>query len=398
MLLDWLEVTVRDHGVDVVRHNRSLLIGPKALCCTGELVEMENAVQLDVYVEWEDGHVLVESCAGWGATPHEQAQDATRAFALNALHPILEAMCDHSCGEQVERETLQIGERTFTMYCGPLVRWGTPEPPACEAWFEVLCEALRHEALPGDLHWVRLYAGLVPGEEPIREALLDNERWPGGLAAVDLLVPPPGETYAARRVFVILRDTSVSRDRGEVDVLRTIGDLSYARDGEHPSDIERRLQERGISAERARALVVFVPEALANHALRDFWTTPPTEYLRDGVCRACFDDEPVYVTVSRMAPTLFADPAWQGMVEFAMNLSKSMECAVDAQNRGLSRVEPPLLTLTGSLHDPERPIFLDFRQAAPPAELPPEPAPPAHEPAPETPSVWARITRFLRGR
>lgn len=396
-LTSWLEETVRAHGVETIRHGRSLLIGPRALRCEGEFFDKGTALQLDVRVDWEDGRVLVESCMGWGDTPLERGQGATRAFALNALHPILEAMCDHTCGEQVEQETVQVSDRAFTMYCGSLNRWGNADPPPNPEWFAALRQALEREPLQGDLHWVRLYVGRIPGEEPIREALLDNQPWPGGLAAVDLLTPPPSDVYVAHRFFAILRDTSVSRDRDEVDVLRTIRDLSWAGRGEEQEDIERRLQRRGISAERARALVVLVPEALANHALGSFWTTPPDEYLRDGVRRARLDDEPIYATALRMAPDLYADGSWRGMAEFAMHLSRSAGHALEARERGQSEAEPPLLALHVSLHAPERPIVLDFGHAQPPPDPPPAPQPPAPERTPTAPSVWARLTRLLRG-
>ncbi len=157
-------------------------------------------------------------------------------------------------------------------------------------------------------------------------------------------------------------------DPDEADVLSTIRDLAGAAPGESAHDVERQLRARGVSAERARALVLIVPEALAIWTLRDLWREPPTEFFQDGVRRMRLAELPLYVVASRLAPALFADEEWRELANIVASRSQTAARADESRRWALRELgfephdqPPPVLTLRISLHQPqEQTYILDF--------------------------------------
>lgn len=207
-LCDVLAAAVEAHGVLVERAADGLLLGPLHLPAYARIVRRESAwVQLDVGLRLPDGRVLIESCVGLGATAAEQRRDAFAAFSANALHVLLEALCDHTCEEQVERDEWRCGAHDYTAFLGPYTfRTSGGGPPSLpDDLYDTVQAALQAAPLGRDTHWFRLYYAQAQRQPVVMEVLLDNETWPDAERVLRDVPWALDDRFYSVRLFLVLR-------------------------------------------------------------------------------------------------------------------------------------------------------------------------------------------------
>ncbi len=198
----------KGHGIDCGRHGEWVTPNGTLPALRGFWTPLEHAGRLDVEVRVEPEVTIVESFAGMAANEAQShLDDALRNFIINSFHVLLSALWNHDDREQVTTETWQVGDTSFAAFIGNIGTRGTvgqASPPLPTTLFPALEHAIRSEALPGRLHWFRFYFGAVK-DQPIFEALRDNEPWDAGADALKSVDWPATEAFYSARLFLMLR-------------------------------------------------------------------------------------------------------------------------------------------------------------------------------------------------
>jgi len=213
-LQDWLEPLLGGHGLETSRYKDWILVGGElpgisASCAAPVCKESGCSARLDVEVLVTPGRLLIESFGGSGTDGEGAIRNAFDNFCRSSLHVFLTAFWNRPDDDQVTVESWRTGGGSWRAVVGNFVRRSSggesiPEPDGA---FEAIEGALKSMRLEGDLHWVRtFYCNLGTGEIVI-EALLDNETWEEGEAALRTLEWPTSERfYSVRNFFLIQRE------------------------------------------------------------------------------------------------------------------------------------------------------------------------------------------------
>jgi hypothetical protein len=159
---------------------------------------------LDIDVVLSEERCIEESFAGHGAGT-DGCMAALRAFEQSAFHPLLAACWYVTDDRKLTIATWAIGVRTWDVFIGPFALHGTDitDMEMLEQVPAAIQSALQREALPPELHWLRLvYRRTVEGEARC-EVLLDNEPWAAGSDALAALTWPQEGDYSAHGFMVL---------------------------------------------------------------------------------------------------------------------------------------------------------------------------------------------------
>lgn len=162
-------------------------------------------VQLDVQVALEARRVMVESFVGFGEDREAACLNALEVFARGVL-PVLAAGLWGVETEAADQENWTVRGRLFRAALGrAVIRNRPPDPAAFPAdVIDDLHAALEAESLEAKPHWLRLYCANPTGENPVFEALLDNQPWAPGEAAARAAAWPPAAHFWTARWFCLL--------------------------------------------------------------------------------------------------------------------------------------------------------------------------------------------------
>lgn len=199
------------HGIDCDRHDEWVTPNGKLPALRGFWTPHEHSGRLDIEVRVEPGQTIVESFAGMAANaPQTHLDDALVNFVVNSFHVLLSALWHDHDPEQIVTETWEVGNTPFTAFIGNIGTRGTVggvAPPLPAAFLPTLERAIRSERLSAQLHWFRFYFGMVRNE-PIFEALRDNEPWEAGIDALKSVDWGAYESFYSARLFLMLRPAS----------------------------------------------------------------------------------------------------------------------------------------------------------------------------------------------
>ncbi|QQS06950.1 MAG: hypothetical protein IPK50_08640 [Fibrobacterota bacterium] len=159
---------------------------------------------LEVEVLLEDRRVIVESFAGFGEG-REGIGDALHNFCVNSFHVLLASLWGLSGSDQVSTERWTIGEKEYAVFVGNLGTRGTHDANVVipRGFFEAMEKAVKSEILGDGWLWFRCFFGNVSGDHSF-EALVNNEVWESGLAALRSLPWTKPDGYFSVRLFLML--------------------------------------------------------------------------------------------------------------------------------------------------------------------------------------------------
>ncbi|THJ33015.1 hypothetical protein E8K88_10485 [Lampropedia aestuarii] len=151
---------------------------------------------------------LVETFAGFGATPEDAVRYAFVRLLEGCFHPIIEALTSHQCeAGQAETEVwtgpADNGSPQWQAFIGPLQPQGDGEP-LVDVYLDIFDELktlLTHTA--SNAHWLRVYLCTSANKLQAVEVLLDNQPWEAGANLLQSIEWPKGEAFAALRHFVL---------------------------------------------------------------------------------------------------------------------------------------------------------------------------------------------------
>jgi hypothetical protein len=158
--------------------------------------------RLDVDVVISEDRHIEESFAGNGEGL-AGVRDALAAFERNVLHVLLAACWYVTDDRRIQLQSWDLGARSWDVFVGPLT-FSRESVAAPEGLLPALQEALRNEALSGQLHWIRLFHRREDDGSVLAEALLDNEPWLAGDRLLGQLHWPSAEKGYSARCFIAL--------------------------------------------------------------------------------------------------------------------------------------------------------------------------------------------------
>jgi hypothetical protein len=193
------------HGLDCAREREWIVPSGQLPAIRAQWHPREKTGQLDVKVLLEKGRIIEECFVGIG-TGRSGFADALTNFMLNSLHVLLASLWGIKDDQQVLSENWEIGGRQFTACIGNFGRRASAgrrvEVP--RDLFETIQNRICHEALPGGVHWFRVFFCNIAGQHTY-EALKDNEPWETGLAVLKGIAWPETDGYYSFRNFIVLR-------------------------------------------------------------------------------------------------------------------------------------------------------------------------------------------------
>lgn len=206
---------VTGHGLTASRVGEEILVGDGLLRLELHTRERPaehegHIVQLDVLARSIrlGERPLIESFAGFGATPEEAGNQAFGKFLRASFHVLIEALADHSCeNDQGEWDHWQEPDRAWKVCSGPLlVQHSQTDATAVHSPYTGFSEHLealfRREAPPG-AHWVRVFICAFDGAVQTVEVLLDNDTWPAGEALAGSIDWATPQAYTTLRHFLL---------------------------------------------------------------------------------------------------------------------------------------------------------------------------------------------------
>ena len=240
-----------------VRQDGALLLLPRDVRARATVIFIDDGViQLDVMLELWPGTIVLDSCAGFGATEEAQIADAWTCFDAGTLPVLLAAFLYHDVGDEVEQTAWEVDDTVRAITAGDVICRGLPlDTSGWEAAIRAMVEA---STLPQGTHWLRAYAAIEGDRVVATEVLLDNQPWEWGQEALATYAWPAIEGRASARVFVAVQ--------GGLDVGRALADLIAL--AELPdADLEKVMVARGVDAADAALLVALVPLAFGRRLL-----------------------------------------------------------------------------------------------------------------------------------
>jgi hypothetical protein len=158
--------------------------------------------RLDIDVVLSEESHMEESFAGNGRGD-SGIRDALKAFERNALHVLLAACWYVTDDRRIQLQSWELGVRNWDIFVGPLT-FNRDDVAAPEGLLPALQDALRNEALIGQLHWIRLFHRRADDGTVMAEALLDNQPWPAGDRLLSQLNWPATDHGYSARCFIAL--------------------------------------------------------------------------------------------------------------------------------------------------------------------------------------------------
>jgi hypothetical protein len=193
------------HGLDCTREQEWIVPKGQLPAIRAQWHPRETSGQLNVQVLLEKGRIMEECFVGIG-TGAPGFADALKNFMINSLHVLLSSLWNIKDDQQVLCEKWQVGDRQFTAYIGNFGRRasGGMRVEVPKNLFDTIESRIRHERLPGDIHWFRFFFCSLSGQHTY-EALKDNVPWEAGLEGLKRIAWPEIDGYYSVRNFIVLR-------------------------------------------------------------------------------------------------------------------------------------------------------------------------------------------------
>jgi len=160
-------------------------------------------LQIEVFIE--EGKILEECFAGF-PSDHGKLNDAYENFSRNSLHVMLSAFWEKHDPQQVEKESWNINNSSYSIYIGPFGNRGGSEiePRIPENTFDQIENAIKRTNITDKYNWFRTFYGNVGNSETVYEALKNNETWTEGLDALKSVNWIISDQYYSTRNFIIV--------------------------------------------------------------------------------------------------------------------------------------------------------------------------------------------------
>lgn len=208
-LIDDLSSLFEAHGVPFHTENEWLVPYSALPAVRATWLPRDDSGRLDVDVLLEEDRVIHECFAGFGEGDVGKL-DGIRNFCHNSFHVLLAAFWQKPDPEQVMMERWQIGDRTYDAFVGGFgtrTALGADAIELPDGVFEAIEATLKGASLTKTCHWARHFYADVQGDQTF-EALLDNDRWAPGEAALTSIAWPATKGYHSVRNFLVLRAVS----------------------------------------------------------------------------------------------------------------------------------------------------------------------------------------------
>jgi hypothetical protein len=202
---EFMQELLADHGVNLLAQEGWLTTDGGLPAIRAEWAERsseQTAQQLDVMLALPNDDMIIECFGGGGKDV------VMHNFVISSLHVFLAAIWDRIDEEQVGVETWNIAGSRWRVFIG---NWISRAHQDDEPWsmpqeaFRVIEDAVTKLDLSKEFHWLRFYVGNIAGRDPIFEALLNNQPWPEGLAALASINWPPSQRFYSTRLFLLLK-------------------------------------------------------------------------------------------------------------------------------------------------------------------------------------------------
>ena len=183
-----------------------------AIRCIWHPPQQAGAGRLDVEVLLADGRTLIEHFAGVGEG-NLAIMDGVQNFVLGSFPVLLASLYGKTDPERVVTERWFLGGTDWTVYVGNFARRASNgmDIPVPKPAFASIQSAVESTPLASDLHWFRTFYCQI-GSQQIFEALMDNEPWQQGEAALKSIPWEKCEGYYSARNFLVLSQEVSSAD------------------------------------------------------------------------------------------------------------------------------------------------------------------------------------------
>ncbi len=160
-------------------------------------------LQIEVFIE--EGKILEECFAGF-PSDNGKLNDAYENFSRNSLHVMLSAFWEKHDPQQVEKESWNINNSSYSIYIGPFGNRGGNgiEPRIPENTLDQIENAIKRTNITDKYNWFRTFYGNVGNSETVYEALKNNETWSEGLDALKSVNWVMSDQYYSTRNFIIV--------------------------------------------------------------------------------------------------------------------------------------------------------------------------------------------------
>lgn len=163
-----------------------------------------GAGRLDVEVLLADGRTLIEHFAGLGEG-NNAIMDGVQNFVLGSFPVLMASLYGKNDPEQVTTARWFLGEADWIVYMGNFSRRASNglDVPVPKPAFAAIQAAIVSTQLSSDLHWFRTFYCQISSQQ-IFEALMDNEPWQQGKAALKNIPWEQRKGYYSVRNFLVL--------------------------------------------------------------------------------------------------------------------------------------------------------------------------------------------------
>jgi len=212
LLLDYLQASFGDHGIDcerragLIQATDGLTVEPRVF--PRDDVRGTAQVQVDFAIESPrlKGVPLLDSFAGVGNTRDDAERNAAGKFLQGSFHVIAAALTSHDCNAgPVEWEDRSVGAHAWRVCTGPVLMVASREGARIEGGAEFLprLNALFIENMAPGPHWMRIFLGALDGQHTGSEVLVDGSLWPAGQQLLDAHAWTFPAGYASLRHLLI---------------------------------------------------------------------------------------------------------------------------------------------------------------------------------------------------
>lgn len=211
----YLQAALKEHGLSYKLAGEWLEVDQRAAHMQAQVFEKPDVGQARMVVLELQVHAailgeapLIETFAGFGATPEDAVRYAFARLLEGSFHPIIEALTSHQCETgQAETEVwtgpADNGSPEWQAFIGPLQPQGDGDP-LVDVYLDVFDEMktlLTQTA--SNAHWLRIYICTSANKVQAVEVLLDNQPWEAGTELLLSIEWPKSQAFAALRHFVL---------------------------------------------------------------------------------------------------------------------------------------------------------------------------------------------------
>jgi len=160
--------------------------------------------RLDIEILLADGRTLIEHFAGLGEG-NNAIMDGFQNFILGSFPVLLASLYGRNDSEQVITDRWCLEGADWIVYAGNFSRRASNglDIPVPKSAFASIQAAIKSTPLSSDLHWFRTFYCQISSQQ-IFEALVDNEPWQQGEAALKSIPWEQQEGYYSVRNFLVL--------------------------------------------------------------------------------------------------------------------------------------------------------------------------------------------------